>query len=79
VGLQEKVELACTCSRGVDHWYSRPGGAITPITPIADRAPRGDGSARTDGAPRTDGSARALAGGVSPRLRRSPAPAARAS
>ncbi|MFF2371794.1 hypothetical protein [Agromyces sp. NPDC058110] len=29
VGLQETVEMACSCSRGADHWYSRPGGQIT--------------------------------------------------
>ncbi|GAA1522115.1 hypothetical protein GCM10009761_25800 [Agromyces terreus] len=30
VGLEEKVEAACTCSRGVDHWYTRPGGPVAP-------------------------------------------------
>ncbi|GAA1940097.1 hypothetical protein GCM10009717_03060 [Agromyces allii] len=32
-GLQETVELACTCGRGVDHWYSRPGGPIDSVQP----------------------------------------------
>lgn len=34
VGLQETVEMACSCSRGADHWYSRPGARIA--TPGAD-------------------------------------------
>ncbi|GAA1831416.1 hypothetical protein GCM10009750_14270 [Agromyces salentinus] len=66
IGLQETVELACTCSRGVDHWYSRPGG---PIAPTGERPTR----ERSGAGPRTD------TGAVSAPPRRSPAPAARAS
>ncbi|MDF0512475.1 hypothetical protein PX701_02455 [Agromyces sp. H3Y2-19a] len=49
VTIDETVALACTCPRGVDHWYAEPQ-TITGSTDAADTAEApavGEGAAET--------------------------------
>ncbi len=85
-GLQETVELACTCGRGADHWYSRPGGPIDQSQPgqaVADQVttrPSGTGPSETRPTQTRLTQIRPTqTRSVSGSPRRSPAPAALAS